>query len=121
MNHEFCIQCGTKVTFEVSKPKFCSGCGSPFNTSLVSKSSRNEQEEDDGEEYVGGKFDIEKLRKTVAAQVEGRKVSLDDLWKDPHQSSYSPRQASLDPEGNAILKQVMIECKGSKEPVEINA
>jgi len=120
MNHEFCIQCGTKVTFEVSKPKFCSGCGSNFNTSLVSKSSRRETEEYNEEEYVGGKFDIEKLRKTVGAQIEGNKVSLDDIWKSPQQSSYNPRQASPDPEGQEILKQVMMECKGVKEPIEIN-
>ena len=120
MNYEFCIQCGTKVAFEVSKPKFCSGCGDPFNTSFVSKSSKQDLQEDHEQDYVGGKFDIEKLRKTVAAQVEGNKVSLDDLWKNPQQSSYSPRRASSDPEGNALLKQVMTECKGAKEPVEIN-
>lgn len=120
MNHEFCIQCGTKVAFEVSKPKFCSGCGNPFNTSLVSKSSQQNTNEHEEEEYVGGKYDIEKLRKTIGTQVQVNKVSLDDLWKDPQQSSYNPRQASQDPEGNAILKQVMMECKGAKEPIEVD-
>lgn len=121
MNHEFCIQCGHKNIYQVTKPKFCAGCGQPFNTTLVSKSSQREVEDDEEPEYVGGKFNIEKLRKTVAAQVEGNKVSLDDLWKDPQQSSYNPRQASTDPEGNILLKQIMTECKGVKEPVEINA
>ena len=120
MNHEFCIQCGNKNIYQIAKPKFCAGCGQPFNTTLVSKSSRQESDQEDEEEYVSGKFDIEKLRKTVAAQVEGSKISLDDLWKDPQQSSYSPRQASSDPEGNTLLKQIMNECKGAKEPVEIN-
>lgn len=120
MNKEFCINCGGKVEYSVTKPRFCPLCGVNFNTSIgASVSTQNNQ--DGGEpEYTGAKFDINKLRHSVAAQVDGNKISLDDLWKDPQQSSYSPRKASEDPEGNAILRQVMSECKSTKEPVEIN-
>lgn len=28
MNHVFCTECGSKIEYSYSKPKFCSGCGS---------------------------------------------------------------------------------------------
>ena len=28
MNHVFCIECGSKIEYAYSKPKFCSSCGS---------------------------------------------------------------------------------------------
>lgn len=123
MNHEFCINCGHKAQFSITKPSFCPSCGVHFNksvnASIASKPAQNN--EDDEPEYTGAKFDMNKLRQSVAAQMtDHNKVSLDDLWKDPQKSEYRPRQASSDPEGTALIKQVMSECKSKKEPTEIN-
>lgn len=37
MSQAFCTECGYKMVFEYSKPKFCSNCGTP--TSVVGASS----------------------------------------------------------------------------------
>ena len=54
MNKEFCIQCGHKNIFEVSKPRFCAGCGNQFNTLAkanspkeISQAKNFSDEEDD--------------------------------------------------------------------------
>ena len=46
MMHEFCVQCGHKNLFESVKPKFCAGCGRPFNVggAIVSKANLPEEE-----------------------------------------------------------------------------
>ena len=74
MNTEYCIKCGGKAEFSVSKPKFCPTCGSPFNraASSVSKASFNEDEEeyeDDASEYV----DVQSLKRKNIFKAEVNK------------------------------------------------
>ena len=33
MNHVFCTECGSKIEYSYSKPKFCSGCGNKMDGS----------------------------------------------------------------------------------------
>ncbi len=47
MIHEFCVKCGHKNLFESVKPKFCAGCGQPFNVGAeVSEATVAEEELD---------------------------------------------------------------------------
>lgn len=36
MNHVFCTECGNKIEYSYSKPKFCSSCGNKFGGSNIS-------------------------------------------------------------------------------------
>ena len=38
MNHIFCTECGNKIEYSYSKPKFCSSCGSKCGGGSVSVS-----------------------------------------------------------------------------------
>ena len=119
MNKEFCINCGHKNVFEVAKPKFCAGCGTPFNTTSAAISKRGVIEEDN--ESPLGYIDMAKLRASIVAETSKSKRSLDDLWKDP--SPRDPnfyRDPSSDPSGNEIIKQTMIDCAPVKAAKEID-
>lgn len=45
MNHIYCTECGAKVEYNFSKPKFCSNCGTGFGTLKKSKSNLQENVE----------------------------------------------------------------------------
>lgn len=121
MNKEFCINCGHKNVFEVSKPKFCAGCGTPFNTSMASAPKQNHTQDEEEEYESKLSFDLEKLRASIVAETSTSKKTLDDLWKDP-----APRDPNLsrlpsnDPSGTEILKQSMKECARVTVAKEIN-
>lgn len=121
MNHEFCIACGKKSYFEISKPKFCPSCGSPFNVSSASVKRPTRLEEDDEPERESNvSFDIKKLRASIVSETASSKKSLDDLWRDPaprDPNFYRP--PSSDPSGNEIIRQTMSECSPVKAAVEI--
>ena len=124
MNKEFCINCGHKNLFEISKPKFCAGCGESFNTSAASSpaSSSRRTKEVEEEEYEPASFDIEKLRASIVSESSKHLTSLDDLWKDPApKDPNSYRSPSSDPSGIEIIKQTMSECSKVKAAKEINA
>lgn len=120
MNKQFCIACGHKNLFEISKPKFCAGCGSPFNTSLASVKTVAAEEElaEHNESRVS--YDLQKLKNTIISESSANKKTLDDLWKDPAPRSNQGREPSLDPSGNEIIKKTMNECAMVKKAEEIN-
>lgn len=121
MNHEFCIKCGGRASYEISKPRFCPNCSLPFNTSLGVTPKRKEFEEEE-EEYEPASFDIEKLRASIVSESSKHLTSLDDLWKDPApKDPNSYRAPSSDPSGIEIIKQTMSECSKVKAAKEINA
>lgn len=125
MNKEFCMICGAKNLYEVSKPKFCCGCASPLNTSLASapsakKVSYQEPEEDERELDVDS-IDIARLRKQISVESFGGKVTLDDLWSSPAPPDPTRRVAYAGADASNILKQIKAECSPvvqSREVVE---
>jgi ribosomal protein L37E len=120
MNKEFCINCGHKNVFEVTKPKFCAGCGSPFNTSSKSTYRAIEVQQEE-EEIENISFDLQKLKASIIAENNNSKRTLDDLWKDPApRDSNSRRSASSDPSGEEILKKTMTECARVKSATDID-
>lgn len=121
MNREFCFRCGQKNVYEVTKPKFCCGCGELLNVSLTSASKRKPEPEEEPE-FISGGFDLEKLRASIVAESNKDKKSLDDLWKNPAPKDPNLyRSPSSDPSGNEILKKTMAECAQVKVAQEIGA
>jgi len=120
MNHEFCIGCGHKAVFQVTKPRFCPSCGVPFNVSLgTAKASR--QQEPEEPEFESGGFNIEKLRASITSESESSKRSLDDLWRDPAPRDPNLHRAhSSDPDGKEIIKQTIQDCAPVKAAKEVN-
>lgn len=121
-NKEFCINCGHKNIFEVSRPKFCAGCGTSFNVS--SSSISNAAGDDDGERESNTplKINLAELRKSIHAETsKAPKVTLDNLWSDPApRSEGNYRAGDNSPVGQELLKQVLQECKANKEPTNID-
>lgn len=57
MQHIYCTQCGSKVSYSGAKPKFCSSCGSPIGGALSNKVKKNKPtsrpEENNAESQAG--------------------------------------------------------------------
>lgn len=126
MNTEYCIKCGGKAEFSVSKPKFCPTCGSPFNraASSVSKASFNEEEEEDGDdasEYV----DVQSLKRKNIFKAEVNKdfkVTIADLAPPSPESSKASRQSQRGEEslsGEEIIRKMQMECSRIKTSTTI--
>ena len=126
MNTEYCIKCGGKAEFSVSKPKFCPTCGSPFNraASSVSKASFNEDEEeyeDDASEYV----DVQSLKRKNIFKAEVNKdfkVTISDLAPPSPESSKASRQSKRGEEslsGEEIIRKMQMECSRIKTSTTI--
>jgi hypothetical protein len=118
MNKEFCFECGHKNIFAVNRPKFCAGCGSPFNVVGTSTAKKKaaivlEDEEDDGPQV--GEIDISKLRQSISYEKYQNKVTLDDLWSSPAPHDSHRRPEANAPEGDDLLKQIRQECSSSKQ------
>ena len=125
MNKEFCIQCGHKNMFEVSRPKFCAGCGSPFNTlaktipakkvSEAKSQSRFDDDDNEDEESMSfSQIDLSKLRNSIAYEGQNNKVKLDDLWSNPAPRENIERKGFNGPDGQELLNQTERECSTSK-------
>jgi hypothetical protein len=126
MNTEYCIKCGGKAEFSVSKPKFCPTCGSPFNraASSVSQASFNEDEEeyeDDASEYV----DVQSLKRKNIFKAEVNKdlkVTIADLAPPSPESSKASRQSQRGEEslsGEEIIRKMQMECSRIKTSTTI--
>lgn len=98
MNSMFCPNCGIKHSYNYSKPKFCSGCGSSLGPSLAkpanSKTRASEYEDEDGEDLDPENSDAEyvpsirKLQVEVENYSESNSFSLGSLFG---QSNNEPR------------------------------
>jgi len=110
MNKMFCISCGVKVHYEVSKPKFCSSCG--YNLAGVSESKTKEGVEEDED------INVDKLKKDISVEYNSSKTTLKDLLSSSSAASddpeYNPRPASSPAEGEDIINQIREECAPSR-------
>jgi len=111
MNKMFCVSCGFKVHYEVSKPKFCSSCGHNFVG--VSKSKTKESVEG---EALTEDIDVERLKKDISIEYDSKKTTVKDLLStSPNDKpEYNPRPASNSAEGEEIIKQIREECATSR-------
>ena len=116
MNFEFCIKCGQKQTFLSSRPKFCSSCGSSFNSEPVDSSGETTER---GVSLAS--LDVNKLRSSIRYDVSKAKVSLDDLWSNPLSNNdiikrAKPRLSSA----QDVLADSMKECAPVRNAKEVN-
>lgn len=126
MNHEFCMECGHKNLFEVSRPKFCAGCGKGLNShtsaSKIKKTVSREEDEDTDEDggFDVDSIDINKLRKSISFNVDNSKVSLDQLWSNPAPNDGYRRPDSESASGAELLKSFVKECAPVRSTKEID-
>ncbi len=129
MNKVFCVSCGFKNVYEVTKPKFCASCGSAVMGALAPKapikaSVEIEIEEEEYEEPSVRSIDVRRLRRDIIAEANTSKTNLTDLWK-----SASPQDAeNIDgfrrpspnlPNGQDLIRLTQAECASSK-PIDID-
>tara|TARA_R110000765_G_scaffold2550_1_gene7856 strand:+ start:951 stop:1298 length:348 start_codon:yes stop_codon:yes gene_type:complete len=109
MNKVFCVSCGFKILYEVTKPKFCSGCGE----SVGGTSSAKKEDVEVGSEL---EIDIDKLKGGISIEGSSAKTTLDDLWSSPAplNTSDERRPPSNDLEGQALLDQTIKDCSSSR-------
>ena len=113
MNKMFCVSCGFKILYEVSKPKFCSSCG--HNFAGVSKAKVAEEPE---EESSIDSIDVEKLKRNISVDYNSTKTTLKDIIASSSAADANPeyesRPASTNAEGDELLKQIRQECASSR-------
>lgn len=123
MNSEYCMQCGHKAEFKVSKPSFCPSCGAPFNRAGgTSISKRVETDDDDDDDDHAGEFDTEKLSEGwVAVKDDFRRPTFEDLINSPAKRSDRTSRPESDAglSGQELLKQIRQECSRTKSSKEV--
>ncbi len=117
MNKVFCVSCGSKILYEITKPKFCSSCGEPIG-SVSASSKREEVEEETGQLEV----DIDKLKRDIKVEGNTQGNTLQDLWSSVSQSEAQAgglggdfsRPASSEPDGQELLDKIQRDCASSR-------
>ena len=111
MNKLFCVSCGFKILYEITKPKFCSSCGEGVS-SISSGKTKEKQEEASGLDV-----DIEKLKKDVIIERSTGGLDIKDLWattSGPAGDGIEGRLPSSDSEGQDLLDQTVKDCSSSR-------
>ena len=120
MNKIFCVDCGHKNQYELTKPKFCGACGKSVTGTVTSSANNlNQKAADLEEEEEGGSTlpDIEAMRGSVQVELEqGAKMTLANLWETAPETE-TPLNRSIPniPDGKDILNQTMSDCAPSRE------
>lgn len=124
MNKVFCVSCGFKNIYEVTKPKFCASCGSavtgiPAPKAQAKASVVIEEEDEEYEEPTVRSIDIRRLRKDIIAETNASKTTLTDLWKsatpqDAQNVGLFKRPSPQLPDGKDLIKLTQAECASSK-------
>tara|TARA_R110001583_G_scaffold103163_13_gene250276 strand:- start:14151 stop:14516 length:366 start_codon:yes stop_codon:yes gene_type:complete len=114
MNKLFCVSCGHKILYEVTKPKFCSSCGQSLDG--LSKASK-EQDVEEGSELD---IDLDKLKRDIVVESSNQKTTVEQIWGSvtaaeagSERERYS-RAASKDPDGKELLDQTIKDCSSSR-------
>jgi hypothetical protein len=118
MNKVFCSSCGHKNVYEVTKPKFCSACGSSIGAAAPAPARKEAVAEIDYEEENSRSFDLKKMKRDIVAEASSQNTTLTDLWKsatpeDANRTRTSRPAANL-PEGEAMIKQSQADCASSR-------
>ena len=118
MNKVFCSSCGHKNVYEVTKPKFCSACGTPIGASAPAPARKEAVAEIEYEEEGSRSFDLERMKRDIVAEANSQNTTLTDLWKsatpEDANRSRSSRPAPNLPNGDAMIKQSQADCSSSR-------
>jgi hypothetical protein len=118
MNKVFCSSCGHKNVYEVTKPKFCSSCGTTIGASAPAPARREAVAEINYEEESSRSFDLGKMKNDITAEANSQQTTLTDLWKsatpeDANREKTSRRASNL-PNGDDMIKQSQADCASSR-------
>jgi len=114
MNKLFCVSCGFKILYEVTKPKFCSSCGEAIGS--VSVASKKQEEEESSELNV----DLNKLKRDIVVESSNQKTTVEQIWGSVTSAEASAerdnfsRPSSQDPDGKELLDKTMQDCASSR-------
>lgn len=114
MNKIFCVSCGFKILYEVTKPKFCPSCGEKIG-SVSSKMKDKEVEEE-----VDLDINLSKLKRDIVVESNKGQTKVEDIWGSVTSSeANSPkdgfsRPASKDPSGKELLDKTIRDCSSSR-------
>jgi len=120
MNKIFGVSCGYKNLYEVSQPKFCSGCGHQIGVSNASASIKGvsppKMEVELGEEESVGSYNLRKLRSQIVAENTSNKIKLGDIVGSSSSEGIDEfkREASNLPDGGDLLEQNKKDCGSSR-------
>jgi|TARA_R110000744_G_scaffold27059_1_gene66236 hypothetical protein len=114
MNKIFCVSCGFKILYEVTKPKFCCNCGQGAGS--ISSAAKKEGIE------VETDFDINlsELKKGIVIESDKSKTSVEDIWGSVTSSEATTprgsfgRAESKDPSGKELLDKTVKDCSSSR-------
>jgi ribosomal protein L37E len=105
-NHIFCFSCGNKIQYNLSKPNFCTKCGSALGVVTAAKKTpqrvkTSEQNDDDFEDDdnldIDYLPDIEKIDVEIEQYQENSSFTLGSIFGDGSSASYKPkRRRSVD-------------------------
>jgi len=118
MNKVFCSSCGHKNVYEVTKPKFCSSCGTTIGSAAPAPAREEAVAEIEREEESPRSFDLNKMKNDIIAEANSQQTTLTDLWKsatpeDANRDKTSRRASNL-PNGEDMLKQSQADCASSR-------
>lgn len=121
MNSEYCVSCGAKAYFEVSKPQFCPKCGKPFNQVSSLATSVKTKENQENEETPETLPKVTKSNAKIIVDIDTVKpMTLKDHWLNalPNEEKFSrPAQNGLSVD--TILNDVRSSCAPIKQSKEI--
>lgn len=118
---EFCMKCGAKIEYALTKPNFCSSCGEPLNQTSQASEQAIEKEIPEEPKEVFSK--ISKLDYSINSNQNtltfGDLVSQasQDSNKQYQKSSVRPK-AQFDPNED-VIKSTMQQCRSRKDPEDI--
>ena len=114
MNKLFCVSCGHKILYEVTKPKFCSSCGESLDG--LSKASKEQDVEEQSELDV----DLNKLKRDIVVESSNQKTTVEQIWGSVTSAEAGSererfsRPASQDPDGKELLDQTIKDCSSAR-------
>jgi hypothetical protein len=106
--------------YEVTQPKFCSGCGHQMSinpiVSAVENNSKPQMEVELGDDEVVGSYNLRKLRSQIIAENTSNKIKLGDIVgsSSPDRQDEFKRDASNLPDGKDLLEQNKKDCGSSR-------
>ena len=114
MNKVFCVSCGSKILYELKKPKFCSTCGEPLDGVTTSKSKNEEEETSDLD------VNLNKLKRDIVVENNEQQTTVEQIWGSVTSSEANRgrdsfnRPASKDPSGKELLDKTIQDCSSSR-------
>ena len=111
MNHMFCTECGTKIAYSHSKPKFCSSCGSKCGGGSLNRNRETAEFQDRDESLAEDETSINEVPSIGNLQVDieshGNNVfSLDSLIKE------GPKEENVRSKGSRNLEDFINDKRG---------